>query len=256
MADAIFAVRRLAEVYDPLEPDRPDLLPYLALVGELGARSVLDIGCGTGTFACLLAQHGIAVTGVDPAAASLEVARRKPHADQVRWILGEAPSLPPLQVDVVTMTGNVAQVFLTDEELASTLGSAAEALRPGGHLVFEVRDPAREGWKEWNRQHTYRQVELPGVGPVETWVDLLDISPPLVTFRWTFVFGTDGAVLTSDSTLRFWARAEIAGALARAGFVVRENRDAPDRPGREFVFIAERPQGPPKSRPAPTCGTG
>ncbi|MDQ2876634.1 MAG: methyltransferase domain-containing protein, partial [Actinomycetota bacterium] len=47
-------------------PDGPDLDAYAALAVELGARSVLDIGCGTGTFACLLARRGIAVTAVEP----------------------------------------------------------------------------------------------------------------------------------------------------------------------------------------------
>lgn len=116
MVDAIFAERRLAEIYDVLDDDRSDLDAYVALVGELGASTVVDIGCGTGTFACLLASRGMRVTGVDPAVASLDVARRKPGADQVRWILGDATALPPLAVDVVTMTGNVAQVFLTDED--------------------------------------------------------------------------------------------------------------------------------------------
>ena len=48
---------------------------YAAIVDELGARSVLDVGCGTGTFALLLAARGIEVVGVDPAVASLDVAR-------------------------------------------------------------------------------------------------------------------------------------------------------------------------------------
>lgn len=75
MPDAIFEERRLAEIYDPLDPDRSDLDAYVALIDELAARSVLDIGCGTGTFACLLAARRILVTGVDPAGASLDVAR-------------------------------------------------------------------------------------------------------------------------------------------------------------------------------------
>jgi SAM-dependent methyltransferase len=246
VADPIFEEPRLAEIYDALEPERPDLDPYLAIVDELHVRSVLDIGCGTGTFACLLAGRGITVVGVDPAAASLDVARRKTHGERVRWFVGDArtlPTLPPLQVDLVTMTGNVAQVFLTDQQLRSTFEAAAAALHPGGHLVFEVRDPDQKAWGDWNRRHTQRRVDVSNVGGLETWVELLEVELPLVTFRWTFVFESDEAVLQSDSTLRFWTQTEIVDALERAGMVVAEVRDAPDRPGREFVFFAERPEG-------------
>jgi SAM-dependent methyltransferase len=51
--DPIFDDPRLARIYDPGDPDRSDLLAYDAVVDELGARSVLDVGCGTGTFAVL-----------------------------------------------------------------------------------------------------------------------------------------------------------------------------------------------------------
>jgi 2-polyprenyl-3-methyl-5-hydroxy-6-metoxy-1,4-benzoquinol methylase len=86
MADALFEEPRLAAVYDLLDPDRSDLDVYAAVTVEFGARTVLDIGCGTGTFACLLAGRGMQVIGVDPAAASLDVARAKPGARRVRWI--------------------------------------------------------------------------------------------------------------------------------------------------------------------------
>jgi 2-polyprenyl-3-methyl-5-hydroxy-6-metoxy-1,4-benzoquinol methylase len=243
MADAIFEVRRLAEIYDPLDPDRGDLDVYVTLSEELASRSVLDIGCGTGTLACLLAERGVDVTALDPAAASLDVARTKAHADRVKWILGDAAALPSLQVDLVTMTGNVAQVFLTEEEWSSTLKAAASVLRPGGHLVFETRDPAREGWQEWSRQQTYRRVVLPDVGEIETWIDLKEVTLPFVTFRWTFVFVSDGTRSTSDSTLRFWERDEITNSLVHEGFTIDDIRDAPDRPGRELVFIARRQPG-------------
>ena len=240
MVDAIFAERRLAELYDPLDPDRGDLDVYAAMAAELGARSVLDIGCGTGTFACLLARRGLTVTAMDPAQASLEIARAKPGAERVRWVHGYATDLPPLQVDLVTMTANVAQVFLTDTEWAATLRAAHAALRPGGRLVFETRDPAAKAWLEWTRERTYQRTVIPGVGAVQSWEDLLEVSGELVSFRSTNVFESDGAVLTSDSTLRFRSRDELAASLAAAGYVVDEVRQAPDRPGRELVFVARR----------------
>ena len=147
MPDAIFAEPRLAEIYDPLDPDRSDLDAYLAMADEFEAQSVLDLGCGTGTFACLLAERDKVVTGVDPAAASVEVARRKPYAERVRWLVGDARSLPPLQVDLVTMTANVAQVFLDRRRIGPRpFSRLRSALRPAGRLVFETRDPARRAW--------------------------------------------------------------------------------------------------------------
>jgi hypothetical protein len=137
---------------------------------------------------------------------------------------------------MATMTGNMAQVFLTDEDWTATLGAARNAVRPGGLLVFETRDPARHAWREWTGEH--RKVELPQVGAVETWGDLVEVDMPFVSFRTTFVFASDGAVFTSDSTLRFRERAEVTESLYTTGFVVRDVRDAPDRPGLEFVFIA------------------
>jgi SAM-dependent methyltransferase len=248
-----FADRRLAEVYDPLDPDRGDLDAYAAMVDEFGARSVLDIGCGTGTFACLLARRGLTVTGVDPAEASLVVARAKRGAERVRWVHGDARDLPALGVDLVIMTANVAQVFVTDAGWAATLRAAHAALRPGGRLVFETRDPAARAWLEWNRQRTFRRRDVPGVGAVQAWEEVVDVSGALVSFRSTFVFETDGAVLTSRSTLRFRHRDEVAASLAATGYVVDEVRQAPDRPGRELVFIARRP-GDASSRPPGESG--
>jgi len=102
-------------------------------------------------------------------------------------------------------------------------------------------DPAKKAWLEWNRDQTHRRAVVPGAGPVETWTDLTQVRGSLVSFRTTFVFGSDGAVLTSDSTLRFRSRGELADSLAEAGLIVDEVRDAPDRPGLEFVFIARKP---------------
>ncbi|MFI2567078.1 class I SAM-dependent methyltransferase [Cellulosimicrobium funkei] len=239
MPDALFDDPRLAALYDPLDPDRSDLDAYVAIVDELGARRVLDVGCGTGTFACLLAQRGVEVVGLDPAGASLDVARTKPGAERVRWLHGDATTLPPLQVDLATMTANVAQVFLTDDAWAATLRGVHDALVPGGWLVLETRVPARRAWEGWVREATVTRVEVPDVGPVESWTDLTDVSLPFVSFHDTTVL-PDGTTLHSDSRLRFRERDEVETSLVACGFEVADVRDAPDRPGREWVFVARR----------------
>jgi SAM-dependent methyltransferase len=242
MADALFGEPRLTAIYDAVEGERRvDLDHYLAIADEFGARSLLDVGCGTGILARRAAGQGMDVTGVDPAAASLDVARGKPGAERVRWLHGDATGLPELQVDLATMTANVAHVFLTDEDWAATLRGVHAALRPGGHLVFEVRDPERRPWERWTRENSYLSLDLPGVGPVETWWDLTEVNGPLVSYTRTYVFAADGARLTSDSTRRFWTRAEIEDSLLAAGYDLAQVRDAPDRTGWEWVFLARKP---------------
>ena len=240
MADAAFEDPRLAALYDPLDLDRTDLDVYVAIAGELAARQVLDVGCGTGTLALLLADRGLDVTGVDPARASLDIARAKPGSERVRWIHGDATTLPPLRVDLATMTANVAQAIVDPADWDATLRGIHDALRPGGHLVFETRDPARRAWQDWTRAATFRATSVEGIGPIETWLDLTGVDWPLVSFRGSVTFTATGETLRSDSTLRFRERAEVQAALTAHGYALDEVRDAPDRPGREFVFLAHR----------------
>ncbi|SHG22221.1 class I SAM-dependent methyltransferase [Streptoalloteichus hindustanus] len=239
MPDALFAHSRLAPLYDVFDGDREDLTAYLDIVDELGANHVLDVGCGTGCLAVLLAESGRTVVGVDPAEASLEVARAKDPTGRITWAHGDATALPALEADLAVMTGNVATVFLTDDDWARTLHGVRGALRPGGHLVFETRRPERRVWEDWAADTAADTRDVPGIGAVERSLEVTDVSLPLVSFRYTYRFLADGTVITSDSTVRFRSREEVETSLVDAGYRVLDVREAPDRPGREFVFIAE-----------------
>ncbi|MGP9538376.1 class I SAM-dependent methyltransferase [Brachybacterium sp. AOP43-C2-M15] len=235
--DAIFADPLLAACYDTFDGERDDLDHYREILAELGARTVIDVGCGTGSLATRLAAEGLALTGVDPALASLEVARAKPGGEAVDWIHGTAEDLPPLAADAAVMTGNVAQVFLTDDAWSATLDGIRAALRDGGTLVFESRRPERRAWEEWQAATDEVVHEVPGVGRVAVRPTGFEVALPLVTFSDEFRL-EDGTTLTSTSTLRWRDEAELRSTLHSAGFEVEEIRDAPDRPGREHVVLA------------------
>jgi ubiquinone/menaquinone biosynthesis C-methylase UbiE len=238
MPDAAFEDPRLARLYDVLDDDRSDLDVYVALVEELvhGTGRVLDVGCGTGTLCCLLAARGHTVTGLDPAGAMLEVARAKDRAGEVTWVEGEVSALADeASYDVVVMTGNVAQVFVDDDDWLAALRRLRRCLAGGGALVFETRDPAAEAWLEWTPERSRGTVRVDGQG-AESWYELVAVAPGLVTFRGHLL--VDGDDLVSESTLRFRSRVEIESTLTAAGFGVEAVRDAPDRPGRELVFVA------------------
>jgi hypothetical protein len=155
-------------------------------------------------------------------------------------VQGDAATPLQVAVDAVTMTGNVVQVFLGDAELSTALGLAWQALRPGGHLILETRDPAAHAWHGWTRERTTRTVRVEGVGEVVCWENVTTVEWPTVSFQTAFRFADDSLV-TSSSTLRFRSRDEMMATLLDAHFEPAEVRGAPDRPGLELVFIARRP---------------
>jgi uncharacterized protein (TIGR03083 family) len=234
--DPAFADPRLAVLYDALDDDRSDLDAYVALAEELGARSVVDVGCGTGSLAVRLAERGLTVVGVDPAAASLDVARGKPGGDRVTWVHGDATALAGREAvaDLSVMTGNVAQVFVSDDDWHRTLEAVRGCLRPGGWFVLETRRPEARDWQTWEVEPT--EVGLPDGGSVVVSRTVTRVDLPLVTFESRTAVG--GEVVPSTSTLRFRGRREVEQDLAGHGFEVVDVREAPDRPGKELVLLA------------------
>jgi SAM-dependent methyltransferase len=236
--DPAFADHRLAVLYDVLDDDRSDLDAYAEIAEEVKASNVVDIGCGTGSLAVRLAASGFHVVAVDPAGASLAVARTKPWAEHVLWVHGDATPLAGFgeTADLAVMTGNVAQVFVSDEDWRCTLTAVHDCLRPGGWFVFETRRPEVRDWDRWGVAPT--TVSLPDGGSVTVSRAVTKVALPLVTFETRTRVG--GEVVASVSTLRFRQRHEVERDLVELGFHVAEIRDAPDRPGKELVFLTRR----------------
>lgn len=219
MHHAEFRDPRLVAVYDAECPWSRDDDFFLALVDETPRVRVLDLGCGTGRLALGLARAGHAVTGVDPAPASLAAARAKPGAERVVWIEGTSAVLPEGAFDVAVMTSHVAQFFIGDDEWARTLTDIGRALVPGGRLAFDSRDPRARAWERWNPVDSRRRVDLGDGRVVEVWAEVTAVAGAVVSFTLHYVF-PDGLELLSSARLRFRAEDEVRASLRAAGFSV------------------------------------
>ncbi|RJP52904.1 MAG: methyltransferase domain-containing protein [Anaerolineaceae bacterium] len=100
---------------------------------------VLDVACGTGILAReVLSRTGAAefVTGLDPSAGMLEVA--KDLAPGVEWRQGVAESLPFPDASFDVVVSQFGLMFFNDRSEA--LRQALRVLRPGGRMAFAVWD--------------------------------------------------------------------------------------------------------------------
>jgi hypothetical protein len=94
-------------------------------------------------------------------------------------------------------------------------------------------------------------------GHIELHGEVAAVDSPFVSFRDTHAFLADGAVITSDSTLRFRGRDEMESILAAEGYRILDVWEALDRPGRELVFIARpEPNGAAFRPGTPASGRG
>jgi SAM-dependent methyltransferase len=232
---------RLVELYDIENTRGADTDFYVRLAEDLDARLIIDLGCGTGLLTRELALPARRVVGVDPSAAMLAVARRKPNSDRIQWVDGDSRALGTPNADLAIMTGNVAQVFLDDAEWDATLSNIRAALRPGGHLVFESRNPKVRAWEQWNREATYEQFDAP-FGPMESWLELVSVGEGRVRFEGHNVFTATGEVVVASSELRFRSLTELTASLVKAGFTVEHvygdwNCDPFTTSSRVMVFV-------------------
>jgi SAM-dependent methyltransferase len=241
---------RLVAIYDAANTYEPDAQPgfYSQLAGELEASTIVDLGCGTGVITCELARLGFSVIGVDPAPDMLALARSRPYATQVTWIEGDASQVGTPDADLSLMSGHVAQFFIDDDSWRATLAALHAALRPGGVLAFESRNPAVRAWESWTPDKR-RIVRDPRAGPIERWPEIHDVQGEVVSYTIHNRFIATGEDISAPTQIRFRTQEALTASLVETGFTVqRLHGDWDRRPASpvapELIFVARRDSSP------------
>ena len=122
---------------------RHRLKNVFGLAGDLTGRTVVDVGCGMGTFTIEAALMGATAIGVDPAIAALQTARglaAQLSAHRAEFVAADAAELPlPAETADTVICADLTE-HLDDATLAAVVKESARVLRPGG--IFALYTPS------------------------------------------------------------------------------------------------------------------
>ena len=242
--DKHYTESELVALYELQNPRGEDYDFYLNLAKQLSAKNIVDVGCGTGQLAREYSACGYEVTGVDPADAMLAYALQRSGASEITWIHGDASALPEHSFDLAVMTGNVAQIFLAEQDWIRTLTAIRRSLNAGGYVAFESRNPEARAWDDWTPEQTRTIVDT-SLGEVESWLQLVSAAHGIVRFVMHCRISSSSKYHQVESELRFRTKAEISDSLTNCGLQVDRiygdwHGGPLTRQSRCMVFVAQK----------------
>ena len=154
----------------PWDTDTPDPMLVQTIESQtIALGRTLEVGCGTGTNAIYLAQHGLDVVGIDISPLAVEKARAKAHG-RCRFeaidFLHEAAPGGPFQF---VFDRGCFHTFDEDHERARFAQNVASALVDGGvwlSLIGSTEGPPRD-------QGPPRRSARDVVNAIEPWLEIL-----------------------------------------------------------------------------------
>ena len=120
---------------------------YEIMKGEgLSPRTAVDLACGTGSVATILARRGLQVTGVDMSEEMLTMAQHKTAEleNPPRFVCQPLQKLHlPRAVDMAVCTLDSLDYITNPADCAEAIRRVYKALNPGGIFIFDVNTPEK-----------------------------------------------------------------------------------------------------------------
>ena len=196
-------------------------LDQLLLAGLPEGARLLDVCCGAGHLAALLAERGLRVTGVDGSREMIARARRNAPSAELRVGDARTMAFDAGSFDAATCLFDSLNHMMTSGELSAVFARVSGALRPAGRFVFDMN--MEEGYLgRW--QGAVHVVEDDCVCLVRARYD----PEAGIGYNDITLFERQGRWRRADFTLRqkCHARGEVITALAAAGFTAVTTHDA------------------------------
>ena len=134
-----------ANAYDDLYQDKDyekecDYIEALLKQFNYKPETILDLGCGTGGHALILARRGYKITGVDRSESMLAIARNKAETEgvNIEFVHGDITKINlNKKFDAVISMFAVMSYQTTNAAIASVCKLARECIVPGGLFMFD-----------------------------------------------------------------------------------------------------------------------
>ncbi len=216
--DAIYASRNIKKNTFLMAKLLQKLLP------DIQHPTLLDLGCGTGSYALAFARLGYEVTGVDKSANMIHIARTK--ADKAKaaisYVVSDILTYNKTgQFDSVVSLFDVLSYMTTDRDATRFFKTAAKQLRPGGVFIFDCwHGPGVLSSKPKNMTQSYNTPEF-SITRKKT-PSLTRLTNTVHVHHSLTIQPKNGPVrrVSEDHVLRYYFFPEIAAFASRVGLQI------------------------------------
>jgi ubiquinone/menaquinone biosynthesis C-methylase UbiE len=230
--------------YEPLfalERDRREVARLMEVMALPSGARILDVPCGQGRHAHLLAEAGFDVDGLDYSRELLAIARKRGSGPTLRYTRGDMRRLPAKwsrRFDAVTNLFTSFGFFVDPRDDARVIGEIARVLRPGGILVWH--GGSRDGvMRRFLARDWWQTEDGTMIGHQRSFDPLSGVLTVASTWQGRRTSGS------REHRIRLYTATRLAELCAEAGLVVEAGYDGwKERPLRrsssEMLLVARK----------------